>query len=117
MASSAVTDTIRGMKRRGPITLLLTNRTFRSLALVAMLPACYFGLYYFLLERKLYVQTGVDPASGQNLFYCVPQYRNSEIESVMRPALWIDRHVRSDYWTTIEKSNGMKWKNPPVSNP
>lgn len=92
--------------------LLMTSRRFRLCAVVAMLPALYLGSFYLLLERKLYNPTGVDATPGQNLFDCVPQYRVSGIESAMRPALWIDRHVRSDYWTTIEKSNGMKWKNP-----
>lgn len=100
------------MKPRGPITLLLTSRMFRLCAIAAMLPALYLGSFYLLLERKLYYPTGVDAKTGQNLFDIGPQYRVSGIEFAMRPALWIDRHVRSDYWTTIEKSNGMKWKNP-----
>jgi hypothetical protein len=101
-------------KPRGPILLLMTSRRFRRSAGVTLLPVIYLGSFHLLLERKLAMPTGVDAKTGQNLFDCVPQYRIRErwVETAMRPALWIDRQIRADYWTTIEHSNGRKWKNP-----
>ena len=101
-------------KPRGPITLLMTSRRFRLGAAIVLPLWLYLGSYCLLLERKIYYQTGVDPATGQNLFEIEPRYRLSEpwVEPAMRPAHWIDRHVRYDYWTTIKGTDGRKWKNP-----
>jgi hypothetical protein len=101
------------MKPRGPILLLMTSRKFRLFALIASLPYFYLGTYYLLLERKLYYPTGVDAATSQNLYEIVPRYRVLGVDEVMRPAHRVDRHLRGEFWSTIETSSGRKWKNPP----
>lgn len=101
-------------KPRGPITLLMTSRQFRRWAVIVMIPWLYAGVYFLMLERKLYFPTGVDRTTGQNLFEIEPKYRIAEgwFEVTMRPAYWMDRAGRSDYWETIEHSDGRKWKDP-----
>jgi len=61
------------MQTRGPIMLLMTSRIFRRCVVAAMMPAFYLESYYLLLERKLCWPTGVDPATGQNLYDCLPR--------------------------------------------
>ena len=93
----------------------------RFVAVLVFVLALYLGAYAVLLESKVYRQTGVDSKTGQNLFNVEPRYRVNEswVESALRPAQWIDRHVRNEYWVTIEHSNGRKWKNPapPAARP
>lgn len=76
--------------------------------------ALYFGLYRLWLAGKVYHLAGVSPVTGQNLFAIQPDYRsdNATLEAVFRPAHGFDRFLRPDYWNTIEKMNGAKWKNP-----
>lgn len=76
--------------------------------------AIYFGLYFLLLERKVYVATGTDPVTGQNLFDIEPRYR---IDSAVMTTMLVsahrwDRRLRSEYWATVEHSSGRTWKNP-----
>jgi hypothetical protein len=107
-------------KPRAPITLLLTSRRFLWWAVVTAILWLYAGVYLWMLERKVYFPTGVDRTTGQNLFAIELQYRIAEgwFKAGMRPAHWIDRYCRGDFWTTIEHSDGRKWKNPkPLANP
>jgi hypothetical protein len=81
--------------------------------LVAAIAWLYPAAYFLMLEGKVYRQIGVASATGQNLFEIEPRYRFSENWAAvgLRPANWIDRCVRRDYWETVE-SFGKKWKNP-----
>lgn len=74
----------------------------------------YFGLYAVLLERKVYRPTGVWPSTGQNLFAIEPNYRieHAGLRATLIPAHQLDRAVRREFWTTIETSGGIRWKNP-----
>lgn len=77
---------------------------------------CYYGLYLCLLERKLYELNGRDPVTGQNRMEIIPSYRldGDPVALVLAPAHQFDRQIRGDYWTTIEHSDGQRWKNPPA---
>ncbi len=74
----------------------------------------YVGAYFALLEGKVYRLVGSDPSTRINRFEIEPQYRvgGDTTKSVLAPAHWIDCGVRREYWDTIEKKNGTKWKNP-----
>ena len=94
--------------------LLVTSRRFRRWFIAAAVPLTYAAIYINLLERKVYRQFGVDPATGQNLLEAEPRYRINEawVAAGLRPAYAVDRYIRDDYWTTIEHSSERKWKNP-----
>jgi hypothetical protein len=67
-----------------------------------------------LLKGKVYVSIGTAPPIGQNIFAIEPCYRSPAASAarLLEPAHRLDRIIRSDYWRTIENSNGQKWKNP-----
>lgn len=78
----------------------------------------YLFVYGILLKGKVYVSIGTAPPIGQNIFAIKPAYRTSgsSVARFLEPAHLIDRVIRSGYWTTIENSNGQKWKNPASSS-
>ena len=85
----------------------------------AVIMAAYFGIYLALLESKVYWQIGIDPATGQNIFFAAPRYRvdGDSSDAFFFIAHRFDRWLRVDYWETIEHSSGRKWKNPPPTAP
>jgi hypothetical protein len=102
------------MRLRTPSIKLLCQLT----AAVAIACHCYFLPYCLMLEGKVYRQVGVDPESGQNIFAVEPRLLwrpPGNVPAVFAPAHWLDRMLRSEYWTTIEHSDGRKWKKPPRS--
>ena len=90
-----------------------------AIGTLAAVLAVYLGAYFALLEGKVYWPIGVDAATGINLFEAAPRYRvqGKSVEKVFSPANWIDRMLRDEFWETIEKQNGRKWKNPPPKDP
>ena len=85
-----------------------------AMCAVLALLAIYFGSYLCLLERKVYWPDGVDPATGNNRFYIEPKYRfdSDRLPFAMLPAHRVDRRLRETFWTTIDHSDGRRWKNP-----
>ena len=92
------------------------RQTVKIAVLVAVaIPVAYFAAYFVALEGKVYRVTGVEPVSGINRHAIEPRFRFGDVtsNSFFKPALRVDRHSRSDYWTTVEnKLTGRKWTNP-----
>ena len=91
------------------------KRLVMLLAVGVAIPTSYFASYCLALGGKVYVFDGVDPVSGVNHHRIEPSFRFCDIASsdFYKPAFWIDRHIRGEYWNTIEnKLTGKKWKNP-----
>lgn len=93
------------------------HQTNRLLLILLGVMTILFVIYYAVylgLVGKVYLLTGVDPISKQNLFYVQPKYSTESqfVRRMMAPAHRLDRRLRYDYWTTVESSNGVKWKNP-----
>lgn len=86
----------------------------KAVVLALLVFLVYFGGYLAFLDRKVYRQVGVDAATSINLFEIEPKYliEGGAVEFAFAPAHEVDRMIRRGYWETIEKSNGMKWKNP-----
>lgn len=80
---------------------------------VTIVCVIYYGVYLGMVG-KVYRLTGVDPITRQNLFYVQPNYsiEGEFAKRLMAPAHHLDRRLRYDYWTTVEKPNGVRWKNP-----
>lgn len=89
-----------------------------TVGIIAALLVAYFIAYLALLGGKVYYPVGTDPVTGINRFRIEPEFRiDGELtEAVFAPALRIDRRIRTEYWKTIENSDGRSWKNPPVSD-
>ena len=86
-----------------------------TIVLTIAIPVAYFAAYFAALEGKVYRGTGVDAATGINRHAIEPSFRifDTKSNSFLRPALWVDRHIRHEYWNTIENSlTGKKWRNP-----
>ena len=83
-------------------------------ALLTALLMAYVGAYFVMLRSKVYYSAGVDAATGINRHFIAPEYRLFEPTSAVffRPAHFLDRHIRSEYWDTIEKPDGTKRRNP-----
>ncbi len=91
--------------RRGPRLVLLT----------VAIPAAYFAAYFAAVEGKVYRFIGIEPVSGINRYAIEPSFRFRDSASIafFKPALWVDRHIRNEYWNTVEsKSTGKQWNNP-----
>src|SRR4051794_10282256 len=113
-AASCRSASTGGFRRRGSrenmnekVASFLGSCT-RIGALIAAVIGLYFGVYFLLLERKMYHLIGNDPATGQNILHIEPTYRvaSETVASALRPAHWVDRQGRREYWKTIEHSSG-----------
>ena len=95
-----------------------TLRQVRPLIMVAALLTAllmaYVGAYFVMLRSKVYYSAGVDAATGINRHFIAPEYRLFEPTAAIffRPAHFLDRHLRSEYWDTVEKTDGTEWRNP-----
>lgn len=74
----------------------------------------YYGTYLSLLAGKVYSPNGRDPITGRNTFDIEPTFHldGDLIALLMSPAHHCDRQLRSEYWSTVEHSSGLTWKNP-----
>ena len=92
---------------------------FWATVVVVVVLVAYLGSYFALLDRKVYWPAGVDPVTRQNIFKTRPRYLidGELVERMLDPVHRLDRILRKEYWETIEKTNGGKWKNPPGSLP
>lgn len=92
------------------------GRTTRRVIVALVAVVFVYALTYFAaLEGKVYWSAGIDPATGINRYDIEPTFRcfGPQAMLVFKPALWIDRRVRNEYWSTVEnKSARMKWRNP-----
>ena len=98
-------STPRRLRRTRVIVVLLT----------LVIPAGYFVAYFAALEGKVYRFTGVEPVSGINRHTIEPSFYfcDTASSSFFKTALWVDRHIRSEYWNIVENSlTGKKWHNP-----
>ena len=95
-----------------------TLRQVRPLITVAVvvtaLLMAYVGTYFAMLRSKVYDPVGVDAATGINRHFIAPEYRLFEPTSAVffRPVHFLDRHIRSEYWDTVEKTDGTERRNP-----
>ncbi len=79
------------------------------------IPVVYFAAYFVALDGKVYRFTEVEPVSGINRHVIEPNFRFGNVASnrFFKPALWVDLHIRSEYWNTVENQlTGKKWHNP-----
>lgn len=99
---------------RPQVTLQQVRSRITVVAILIALLMAYVGAYFAMLRSKVYHPAGVDAATGINRHFIAPEYRLFEPTSavVFRPAHFLDRHVRSEYWDTVEKTDGTKWPNP-----
>jgi len=91
------------------------RRRPRLVLLTVAIPVAYFAAYLAAVEGKVYRFIGIEPVSGINRYAIEPsfRFRDSASSAFFKPALWVDRHIRSEYWNTIEnKSTGKQWSNP-----
>ena len=84
-----------------------------SAALALALLTGYVGMYSVALDGKVYYAAGVDPTTGINRYRIESNFRFFDTTSAIlfKPALRADRWVRNEYWNTVEKADGTKWRN------
>lgn len=95
-------------------TLRQVRPLITVVAIVTALLMAYVGAYFAMLRSKVYYPVGVDAATGVNRHLIAPEYRLFEptAEVVFRPTHFLDCHIRREYWDTVEKTDGTKWRNP-----